>query len=149
MVGPYRCVNMVVKIDTITIGVVEGLDIDLQYAGGAEPIYGSRTRRHSAGSKQAKFTITRWYYTDVGREDYLLDLFNDETLFTLTGYLVDAAGVEIRDVNGALCTELVITGCRLYRWRPKTGSADDIIGEEATGEATGWTLTNFKPSTTP
>jgi hypothetical protein len=142
--GPFRCVNMVIKIvsglTTYTVGVVEGLDIDLSYAGGTEPVYGSRTRKHSAGSKIAKVTLTRWYYADEGQEDLLLDLFDAETIFTLSGELVDEDGTPITH------TTITITGCRLYRWRPKTGGADDIMGEEAYGEGTGWTK-DFEPST--
>lgn len=145
MGGPYRCTNMVIQIvDTVnsktyTVGVVEGIDIDLSYAGGPEPTYGTRIQRHSAGSKIAKFTVTRWYYADEGYEDLLLDLFDGETSFSLIGYLVDSAGSEIKH-DGNSATKITITGCRLYRWRPKTGGADDIIGEEASGSGTDWTL---------
>jgi hypothetical protein len=143
MAGPYRCTNMVVQIvdgnTTYTVGVVEGMDIDLSYNGGPEPTYGTRIQKHSAGSKIAKFTITRWYYTDTGQEDLLLDLFDDETEFSLVGYLVDSAGSEIKK-GGVSATKVTITGCRIYRWRPKTGGADDIIGEEASGSGTDWDL---------
>jgi hypothetical protein len=91
---------------TFTVGVVEGLDINLGYEGGAEPYYGSRVRKHSAGSKTASFTLTRWFY----------------------------AG------NAIANTTVTITDCRLYRWRPRTGGADDIIGEEAQGQGTDWTI---------
>lgn len=144
MAGPYRCTNMVITItvgeDEYVLGVVEGLDIDLSYAGGPEPVYGSRTRRHSAGSKIATFTLTRWFYADSDQEDLLLDLFDEETTFTLKGSLVDADGVAIAN------TSITITGCRLYRWRPRTGGADDIIGEEASGSGTGWTIDVEPPS---
>ena len=142
--GPFRCVNMVIVIvndtGTYTVGVVEGLDIDLSYAGGTEPVYGSRTRKHSAGSKIAKLTLTRWYYADEGQEDLLLDIFDAETTFTLSGELYDEDGVSIAH------TKVTITGCKIYRWRPKTGGADDIIGEEAQCEGTGWSK-DFEPST--
>jgi hypothetical protein len=138
MAGPYRCVNMVLSItvDAVeyTVGVVEGVDIDMSYAGGAEPYYGSRIRRHSAGSKAITFTLTRWFMADSGQEDLLLNLMDNETEFSLSGYLVDGDGVEITH------TMVTITGCRLYRWRPRTGGADDIIGEEASGQGTNWTL---------
>jgi len=137
MAGPYRCVNMVVSMmvdeQEYTIGVVEGLDIDLSYVGGTEPVYGTRTPKHSAGSKKATFSLTRWYCADEGQEDLLYRLFNEELEFTLSGYLLDPHTEE--EVEK---TKITITGCRLYRWRPRTGGADDIIGEEASGSGTGW-----------
>jgi hypothetical protein len=138
MGGPYRATNLVIVItDTNgdhTIGVCEGLDIDLGYEGGAEPVYGSRTRKHSAGSKTVTFTLTRWFYADSYLEDLLLDLFQSEEEFTLKGSLITNAGVPIAN------TSVTITGCRLYRWRPRTGGPDDIIGEEASGQGTGWSI---------
>jgi hypothetical protein len=129
---------MVVKVTVdsteYTLGVVEGLDIDVRYEGGAEPIYGSRIRRHSAGSKHATFTITRWFYSDAKQEALILDLFLNESIFTLEGSLQDNSGNPITN------TSIKLTGCRLYRYRPRTGRADDIIGEEGSGEATDWTM---------
>jgi hypothetical protein len=119
---------------TYTVGVVEGLDINLGYEGGPEPYYGSRVRKHSAGSKTATFTLTRWFYADATQEDLLLDLFSSELCFTLTGSLVD------NDGNAVANTSVSITNCRLYKWRPRTGGADDIIGEEASGSGTDWTI---------
>jgi hypothetical protein len=127
-------VQIVAGTTTYTVGVVEGLDINLGYEGGAEPYYGSRVRRHSAGSKTATFTLTRWFYADATQEDLLLDLFSGELSFTLTGSLIDNSGVAIAN------TTVSITGCRLYKWRPRTGGADDIIGEEASGSGTDWTI---------
>lgn len=138
MAGPYRCVNMLVKIvcgdTTYTVGVVEGFDIQIGYKGGAEPHYGSRTPMHSAGSKHGTFNVTRWFFTDAKQESLLLDLFLNELYFTLEGDLQDNTGVAIGH------TQLKLTGCRLYKYRPRTGHADDIIGEEASGEATGWSM---------
>lgn len=143
MAGPYRCTNMVVKITNgstvYTVGVVEGFDIQIGYEGGAEPYYGSRIRKHSAGSKTATFSITRWFYTDATlsgghtQESLLLDLFLSEVEFSLEGDLQDNAGVAIPH------TQIMLTGCRLYKYRPRTGHADDIIGEEGSGQATNWT----------
>src|SRR3972149_5800576 len=109
MAGPYRCVNMVVSItvDEIdyTVGVVEGLDIDLSYVGGTEPVYGTRTPKHSAGSKKEQFTLTRWYYADAEQEDLLYRIFNEELSFTLSGYLLDPhAETEVSN------TKVTITG---------------------------------------
>jgi hypothetical protein len=116
-----------------TIGVVEGFDINLGYAGGAEPYYGSRIKKHSAGSKEATFSITRWFYSDTGQENLLLDMFLNEVEFDLEGDLQTNAGVPIP------FTQLKLTGCRDYKYRPRTGHADDIIGEELSGHATNWT----------
>lgn len=145
MAGPYRGVNMVLRVQIgstwYTVGVVEGSDIDFGYEGGPEAYYGSRTKMHSAGSKRISFTITRWYYTDDDQEDLLLDLFTGETSFTLEGYLVDKDGTQISD------TTISLSSCRLYGWKPRTGAADDIIGEEARGHALDWDFTGFEKST--
>jgi len=117
-----------------TLGVVEGLDISLGYEGGPEAKYGSRTKSHSVGSKSASFTITRWWYADLTQEDLLLDLFDGEYEFTLKGNLQTNAGVTIAN------TVITLNNCLIYRWRPRTGGADDIIGEEASGYALSWTL---------
>ena len=141
--GPFRCINMRLVItsglSSYTLGVVEGFDMQLGYEGGAEPYYGSRVRKHSAGSKNATFSITRWFYSDTGQQDLLMDLFQAETEFTLVGDLIDNAGSPIAT------TSTTLTGCRLYKWRPRTGAADDIIGEEASGEATNWSTTIAPP----
>ena len=142
--GPFRCINMriiiTVGVTPYTIGVVEGYDIQMGYEGGAEPYYGSRTRKHSAGSKTPTFSITRWFYADAQQENLLLDLFLNETEFTLEGDLITNAGVLIATTAAPTVsvTKISLTGCRLYKYRPRTGAADDIIGEEASGEATNW-----------
>jgi len=144
MAGPYRGVNLKIVITLggtdYTIGCVEGSDIDFGYEGGPEACFGTRTKSHSAGSKKITFTITRWYYTDSGQEDLLLDMFANESSFTLQGSLIDKDGAAIAN------TEIKITGCRLYGWKPRTGSADDIIGEEARGSGTGWDFSGFEHS---
>ena len=145
MAGPYRGVNLVLEVTIVltdyTIGVVEGSDIDFGYEGGPESCYGTRIKTHSAGSKAITFTITRWYYTDEAQEDLLLDLFTGETSFTLKGHLIDKDGDLISD------TEIKLTGCRLYGWKPRTGGAEDILGEEARGSATNWDFTGFSKIT--
>jgi hypothetical protein len=118
-----------------TLSVVEGLDISLGYEGGPEAKYGSRLKSHSVGSKSASFTITRWYYADATQEDLLLDLFGGELQFTLKGSLQTNAGVAIAN------TSIQLNNCLIYRWRPRTGGADDIMGEEASGYALDWTIT--------
>lgn len=142
--GPFRCINMLIKATVGTtvyvIGVVEGFDIQLGYEGGAEPYYGSRVRKHSAGSKTCTFSITRWYYTDATQENLLFNLFLNEIQFELEGDLITNSGVPIG--GGATSNAVIsITNARLYKWRPRTGKADDIIGEEASGQATDWVVT--------
>lgn len=127
-------VQIVSGVTTYTIGLVDGMDINLSYEGGPEPYYGSRIQKHSAGVKKASVTLSRWYYTDLTQEDLLLNLFEAETEFTLVGSLQDNSGQAISN------TSVSISGVRLYKWRPKTGSANDIIGEEASGEGTDWTI---------
>lgn len=145
MANLFRGVNLVLTVDVsgspVIIGCVEGSDIDLGYEGGVESCYGTRIKSHSAGSKKISFTITRWYYADVGQEDLLLDLFDDETEFTIGGYLIDKDGVTISD------TAIEITGCKIYNWKPRTGGAEDVIGEEARGFATNWDFSGFDKST--
>jgi len=145
MAGPYRGVNMVIQLDSgsgyVTVGCVEGSDIDFGYEGGPESCYGTRIKSHSAGSKKITFTLTRWYFTDTNNEDLLLELFKNETTFSLKGYLIDKDGVKIAN------TEIVITGCRLYGWKPRSGSAEDIVGEEARGSGTNWNFSGFKDVT--
>jgi len=144
MAGPYRGTNLVLRVQIgaqwYTVGVVEGCDIDFGFEGGPEPCYGTRIKSHSMGSKRISFTITRWYYTDDDQEDLLLDLFTAETPFTLEGYLVNQSGVQISN------TTIQLTGCKIYRWRPRTGGADDILGEEASGFATDWDFSGFEKS---
>jgi hypothetical protein len=151
MAGPYRCVNMKVQIvsgsTTYTVGVVEGFDINTGYKGGAEPYYGSRTPKVSAGSFEATFNLTRWFYTDAKQEQLLLDLFLGEVDFTLTGSLVTNGTSGDSGMTDISNTTITLTGCRIMKWRPRTGHADDIIGEEASGVATGWTLTGVKNTT--
>jgi hypothetical protein len=150
MAGPYRCVNMVLSITAggtnYTVGVVEGLNIQVGFKGGAEPYYGTRIPKVSAGSKDVSFTITRWFYADATvsgghtQESLLLDLFLNEVDFTLEGNLQDNAGIPVAN------TKISITGCRVMKWRPRTGHADDIIGEEGEGVGTNWTM-NVQHST--
>jgi len=141
MAGPYRGVNLVLSIKSngtyVAIGVVEGSDIDFGYEGGPEACFGTRTKSHSAGSRRISFTVTRWYYTASDAQDMLLDLFENETSFSLKGSLIDKDGVAIAN------SDIVITGCRFYRWHPRAGSADDIMGEEASGFGTGWDFSGF------
>jgi hypothetical protein len=67
----------------------------------------------------------------------LLNLFQSEVEFKLSGMLYDKSGQAVSQ------STLTITGCRLYKYRPRTGGANDIIGEEASGSGTNWDLTGF------
>lgn len=144
MAGPYRGVNLVLSVKSngsyVPIGVVEGCDIDFGYEGRPESCFGTRTKSHSAGSRRIALTVTRWYYTASGAQDLLLDLFENESEFTLKGSLVDKDGVAIAN------TDIIITGCKLYRWHPRAGGADDVLGEEASGFGTGWDFSGFLDS---
>jgi hypothetical protein len=131
MAGPYKCINMIIKIDGNTVGVVEGFDIDLSYEGGVELHYGSRTGKHAKGGKRATFSLRRWFMTDDDT-DLLWDLFNLELPFSLSGELQDNAG------NAISNSKTTLSDCQIYRWRPRTGAAGDIVAEEASGEAVDW-----------
>jgi hypothetical protein len=141
MAGPYRGVNLVLRVQInsvwYTLDVVEGVDIDFGYEGGPESKFGSRTKTISAGSKKISFTITRWYFADEDQEDLLLDLFDDETEFVLDGKLVDKDGDAISN------TTITLSGCKILGWKPRAGSAEDILGEEASGYATDWDFSSF------
>lgn len=138
MGGPYRACNLKVTITSgSTSYVLQGitnLDTNLKYDGEAEAYYGSRTRKQSAGVKTITFSMTRMFYTDNPYQDLLINLFNDETVFTLTTSLLDKDGNDIAD------TAVVLTNCRLYGWKEVCGDVDSVIGEEVTGQATDWTL---------
>jgi hypothetical protein len=144
MVTLYRGVNLVLTVDSggtpIIIGCVEGSDIDLGYEGGAEACYGTRIKTIGTGSKKISFTITRWYYADTGQEDLLLDMFDNNTEFTISGYLID------KDGNTISNTTIEITGCQILNWKPRTGGADDVLGEEARGFGTDWDFADFNAS---
>jgi hypothetical protein len=142
----FRGVNLVLTVivddTTYILGCVEGSDIDLGYEGGAESSYGTRIKRIGKGSKKASLTITRWYYADEGQEDLLLDLFKNEDVFDVEGYLIDKDGTQISD------TTIKIIGVQMMNWKPRTGGAEDVLGEEGRALAVDWDFTDFK-STSP
>jgi len=127
---PFKCKRMFLYINVggadIAIGVVEGLNIELIREGGIEFYYSSETGKHAKGTRHATFTIRRWLGVDVDK-DLLYDLFNDETPFSLIGKVDDQANLTI-----------FLSDCEIYRWRPVTGATNDIIAEEAVGEAVDW-----------
>lgn len=126
MVDPYKCKDLVLKIDDQVIAVVESASIELEREGGLEPYYNSEEEAHAMGTKRASFTIRRWYGVDSD-VDLLFDLFDNKTAFTLSD-----------EINGVSGTKLILSNCKIYRWRPVMGAANDIVAEEASGYATSW-----------
>ncbi len=111
----------------VTLGVVEGANIECEIEGGIEQRYGSRTGKHAAGGKRATFSLRRWFMDDTDT-DLLVDLFDDEVPFAVTG--------QISGLSGSLLT---LSDCRIYRYRLIMGGANDIVAEEGQGEAASWT----------
>ena len=132
MAGPYRCTNMLVKINDSTLGVVNALDISLSREGGTvEHVYGSSSGYITHGGDRATFTLQRWFFTDTDT-DLLYDLFNDKLPFGLTG--------EVSEVD---YTTLGLSNCKANTYRWITGDANSIIGEEISGEAVTWSATTI------
>ena len=125
-VGPFKCTKMLVKIDGNTVGVVEGMDIECQRDGGVEHYYGSEEGKHAIGGKKATFSLRRWFMTDTDT-DLLYDLFNLKLPFGLSG-----------EIDGVSNSQLSLSNCIAYRYRPRTGGANDIVAEEGRGEALSW-----------
>lgn len=139
MAKPFKAKRMLVVVNNQTVGVVEGLSIELIREGGVEPHYCSESGKHAIGTKHATFSIRRWMYLDTHKK-LLFDLFNDQTQFNLEFGLCDMA--ESPDfVSG---TRIILSDCVGYRWRPITGAANDIVAEELIGEATDWVDTYFE-----
>lgn len=116
-----------VKIGATTyiLGVVEASDIELIKEGGVAFHYDSETGRHGRGTRHATFRLRRWFKVDDGKTDLLYDLFDNDTRFNLEGEISDLAGSMIG-----------LSDCMLYGYKPVTGGANDIVSEEARGEAT-------------
>lgn len=133
---PFRNVNFNLEIDDgsgyATVGCVVGSDFNFEYEGAPENIYGNREKSHSVSAKRINFTLTRWYYSNSGREDLLLDLFNSETTFTLRGFVTDKDENEVEDA------EFTVTNCLIYDWKPVSGSAEDILGEQVLVCSANW-----------
>ena len=131
MVDAVKCKDLRIKIDGTIVGVVESAGIELGYEGGTEPTYDADSPSHAIGTKKASFSIRRWLGVDSDK-DLLFDLFNQKLPFSMSS--------EVKNTND---TKLTLSNCKLYRWRYIMGSANDIVGEEASGEATDWSdLTN-------
>jgi len=122
---------MVIEVDGVVVGLVEGMSIELIKEGGVEYRYGSQTGKKSIGTKHATFTIRRWFYADINK-DLLYDLFNTEAYFTLEGILLDEDGNQIAN------STIKLTNAFGLRWRPVLGTAGDTVAEELIGEAEDW-----------
>ena len=131
--GPFKAKRMRITVkENLTgteyvLGVVEGLDMRMIKEGGVVPHYDSETGKHAVGYKHATFRIRRWFKTDAGKGNLLFDMMNNETLFNLKGEITNKAG-----------SLLELSGCLIYEYGPVTGGANDIVSEEARGEAVSW-----------
>lgn len=114
----------------IFLGIVEGLSIELIKEGGIEFYYASETGKHAKGTRHATFTIRRWFGADetAVKRGLLYELFNGDIPFSLIAKVDDQGDMMV-----------FLSDCEIYRWRPITGTANDIIAEEAVGEAVDWT----------
>ena len=131
MAGPYKCKRMRIVVGTTTLGVVEAYDIELIREGGVTPHYDSETGKHAVGTRHATFRLRRWFYADVGEENLIYDLFQgdgvDPDHFDMSGELSGVAG-----------SRITLISCCIYSYAPRTGGANDIVAEEARGEAIDW-----------
>lgn len=129
--GPFKCKRMRITVTdgagSSVLGVVEGYDIELLREGGVTPHYDSETGKHAVGTRHATLRLRRWFKTDVGKTDLLYALFQNETHFNLEG--------RITNLNGS---KLTLSDCLIYNYSPRSGGANDIIVEEARGEALDW-----------
>lgn len=131
MAGPFKAKRLRVTVATSIVGVVEGLSVELIKEGGIEFFYDSETGKHARGTRHATFSIRRWYMTDTDT-DLIFDLFNDDIPFTLSGQITGVTGSTVN-----------LSDCMIYRYRLVTGTANDIVAEEASGEAVDWTGTSI------
>jgi hypothetical protein len=111
------------------LGVVEGYDMELLKEGGVVPFYDSETGRHAVGTRHATFRLRRFFKADTNQTALLMDLFHSETHFNLTGEL---------NVSGIGGSSIMLSDCLIYSYGKPGGTANDIIVEEARGEATDW-----------
>jgi len=128
LAGPYKCVNVVVTVHAVTVGVLESLTIEFEREGGLEHVYGTETGKHAIGGKRATFSARRWFWTDTD-DDLFVDLFENKTAFSLTA-----------QISGDAASQILLSDCLAYRLRPVFGAPNDKVGEEISGEAAEWTL---------
>jgi len=129
MAGPFKATRFVLKIDGNPLSVVEGATRELEKDGGVEHYYGSQTGKHAIGGNRVTFSIRRWYKTDSGKGALLVTLFQNEQSFMLEELLTGVSG-----------STLTLSDCKIYRFRLVTGAPNDIVAEEASGEATAWDI---------
>lgn len=132
MVKPYKCKHIMIKVGSSIVGVVEGFTSEAMREGGIEPHYTSDTGKHAIGTRHGTFTLRRWMFLDSGQKRLLYDLWKNKTQFMLYFGLADDIDSPTDILAG---TQLVLSDCVGYRWRPVTGAANDIIAEELVGEA--------------
>lgn len=132
MVLPYKAKRVMIKVGSDIVGVVEGYTNEGIREGGVEPHYTSETGKHAIGTKHLTFSLRRWMYIDPNKKRLLYDLWKNSTIFMLYFGISDSATNPTDILAG---TEFVLSDCVAYRWRPVTGSANDIVAEEITGEA--------------
>jgi len=133
MTNPLKAKNVLVIVDSNVVGVVENMSVELIKEGGIEPHYGSDTGKHAIGTRHATFTLRRWMYIDA-KKRLLFELFNDETPFNLEFGISDMEDAPAFIVG----MKIILSDCTGYRWRPVTGTANDICVEELIGEAVDW-----------
>lgn len=133
MTNPIKAKNVLVIVDSNVVGVVENMSVELIKEGGIEPHYGSETGKHAIGTRHATFTLRRWMYIDA-KKRLLFELFNDEVPFNLEFGISDMADAP----DFVVGMKIILSDCIGYRWRPVTGTANDICVEELIGEAVDW-----------
>ncbi|GAG61949.1 unnamed protein product [marine sediment metagenome] len=138
MTKPYKAKNVLVKVGSDIVGVVENMSVEFIREGGIEPHYGSETGKHAIGTKHAIFTLRRWMFIDT-KKKLLFDLFDLKTQFSLVFGISDMTA----DPDFVAGMYITLSDCVGYRWRPITGAANDIVAEELIGEAVDWDDTNF------
>lgn len=131
MAGPWKCINVLVKINNGVVGVIQSMEMQIGRNGGVEMHYGSETGRHAIGGKKVTFTASRWFMADSAASTGLFaDLCELKQPFSLSG--------EIVNLNGS---QLLLSNCIAYNYKPKFGAPNDTVVEEISGEGTDWTRT--------
>jgi len=127
MGAPYKCVDVKVTVHGVTVGVCQSLTMELSREGGIEHVYDTDVGKHAIGGKRATFTVRRMFYADSDL-DLFIDMMDDKIPFTLTG-----------EIDGIAASQILLSDCIAYRYRPVYGAPNDTTGEEITGEAATWT----------
>lgn len=133
MTSPYVGKKLRVTIksgaDTYILGVVEMMELEVLRDGKVEHYYHDN-RKHSVGMKRVRFRVRRWFKSDQSdRTNLLYNLHLNNTTFDLSEFLKDITGTFVG---------LTLNDCVIYRYAEVTGSANDVVAEEASGEALVW-----------